>query len=72
MPESGGDDVRGCRDWGSACVMGVGLEGAKLHVCDDCETIERTRDEYRYGDFSALFQGGGEGYAEAVSFNVLL
>jgi hypothetical protein len=52
--------------------MGVGLEGAKLHVRNDCETIERTRDEYWSGDFGAIFQGGGEGYAEAVSLQCLV
>lgn len=53
--------------WEARSVVGEGLEGAKLHVCNDCETIERTRDKCWYGDFGAVFEGGGEGYAEAVS-----
>jgi hypothetical protein len=39
----------------------------KLHVCSDAEEVFCTRDECKYGDFCTVFEGGGEGYAEAVS-----
>jgi hypothetical protein len=46
----------------------VFVEGAlKLHVYSDIEKVFCTRDECKYDDFCTIFEGSGEGYAEAVS-----
>jgi hypothetical protein len=39
----------------------------ELHVCADAEKGFYTQDECEYRDFGAVFEGGGEGDAEAVS-----
>jgi hypothetical protein len=42
---------------------------SKLHVFAECKKTIRTNNDCEHGDFCAILEGGGESYAEAVSFN---